>query len=395
MRAVSYAVGMPRTAAVMLVVLTTLSTAAATVAAESGAPAAPDDSFSEVERLLEQKDYEAALGASTRATQEHPRSGRASLQLGRTLFYLERDAEALVALNKSIELAPASSEAWFFRGLLFVYGEKPDLARADFEKAAQLNPKDPRYWLQLGRIDARAGRVEAATLALEKVVVLDPRSAVAWFTLGVLASTAGDHAKAAKLWDKALQCDPDHLDAHYNLGLHHQLRGDPKVSLSHYLAVLEKRPGDVEAAKKVVQVCYQLEDYEKAAFYRAKLLELIARSADPKIREMKEFCFDQFDAPGGRFFAYETLEKKGDLYYWFTFKLFGGDELLRSINLESSAVLREGGLKFILGKDEGSVHTSFGVAFKDMPPYPELKQLVLKANAGQLTPAATSQPSRP
>ncbi len=51
------------------------------------------------------------------------------------------------------------------------------------------------------------------------------------------------------------------------------------------------------------------------------------------------------------------------------------------------------GWGFILGETLGSTHHTFNVGYKDMPPYPELKQWVLKANNGQLDVAASSAPA--
>lgn len=49
------------------------------------------------------------------------------------------------------------------------------------------------------------------------------------------------------------------------------------------------------------------------------------------------------------------------------------------------------GLPFVLGQNEGPVHTTFGVGFKTLPPYPRLKKLVLDAHGGLLNPAASSR----
>lgn len=351
----------------------------------------PPEKYAEILKLLKERNLETALAAAIKATQENPTSGQAFFLLGRTQFYREQDAASQAAFNKAIELSPSFAEAWFFRGLTFVYSQQPGKAQSDFEKATQLNPQESKYWFELGKLHERGGRNDAATMSLEKAVSLDPKRAQAWFALGTLASDRADSAKAAEMWEKALQLDPKYVDAHWNLGVHHQLRGDPKVSLSHFLTVLELRPQDVEAAKKVVQAYYRLEDYDKAKAYRTKLLGLIAKSDDPKIRGMKEFCFDQFDASGGRFFAYETIEKKSGLFYWFTFKLVDLEgKVVKSINLETDDYMKEQGWAFILGQTVGSTHYTFDTSFKEMPSYPELKKLVITANSGQLTVAASS-----
>jgi tetratricopeptide (TPR) repeat protein len=361
-----------------------------TVSAEE-TKACPTEQYPEISMLLNEKNFEAALLKATKAIQENPKSGQAFFLLGRTQFYRGQDAAALEAFGKAIERSPSLAEAWFFRGLTFVYMRQPNKAQSDLEQAIRLSPQESRYWFELGKLHERAGMNDAATTALEKAVSLDPNRAQAWFALGTLASEKGGHAKACEMWEKALLTDPKYADAHWNLGIHHQLRGDPKASLSHFLSVLELRPQDVEAAKKVLQAYYRLEDYENAKASRARLLDLIARSGDPKIRGMKEFCFDQFDASGGRFFAYETMEKKGGLFHWFTFKLADSEgNVIKSINLETDDYMKDQGWAFILGQTVGSTHCTFDAAFRQMPSYPELKKLVLKANNGELRVAASS-----
>ncbi len=352
------------------------------------------DTFPKIEKLLKENKFEVALIAANKATQENPKSGMAFFLLGRTQFYREQDAAAQNAFDKSIELTPAFSEAWFFRGLTYVFGKQEDKARSDFEKAVQLNPQESKYWFELGKLNERAGEKDAAIAAFQKAVELDPSLASAWFSIGTLASEKGDTDKAAEMWDKSLKIDSNKVEAHWNLGIHHQLRGDPKISLSHFLAVLKHSPQDVEAVKKIIQAYYRLEDYENAQKYRAKFLNLIAKSKDPEIRGLNEFCFDQFESSGGRFFVYETIEKKGGLIYWFKFKLVDSEgKVIKSINLETSDYMKEQGFGFLLGQTVGSAHQTFGVGFKKLPHYPELKKLVIEANLGKLKVVASSAPS--
>jgi tetratricopeptide (TPR) repeat protein len=358
--------------------------------AGGAAAAAQSDTFPALEKLLKDEKFEAALVVADKATRDNPGSAQAYFLLGRTQFYREQDDAARAAFEKAIALKPAFAEAMFFHGLTFNYGAQPDRARADFEMAARVNPNEPKYWFELGKSHQRAGNSDAATLALKKAIELDPKRAPALFALGTLAYDRGERAQAVLMWEKVLEVDPLHVDAHWNLGLHHQLRGDPKISLAHYLAAFAQKPPDVDGLKKVLQAYYRLADFDNAAAYRLKLLDLIAKSDDPKIRAMKEFCFDQFDAPQGRFFVYESLNKDASLFYWFTFRLVNEEgNVIKTINLESSKFLVETGVPFLLGQDEGRVHSNFGLSFKNLPAYPDLKKLVLEAHAGKLRVAAS------
>lgn len=121
------------------------------------------------------------------------------------------------------------------------------------------------------------------------------------------------------------------------------------------------------------------------------MLDLIATSKDPATRAIHEFCFDQFDVANGRFFVYETVAKEGPLFYWYTFKLVGKNgAVIKSINLESNAMLKDMGTAFLLGQNDGPVHMTLDVEFKSMPEYFELKKLEIQANEGKLQIAASS-----
>jgi tetratricopeptide (TPR) repeat protein len=260
----------------------------------------------------------------------------------------------------------------------------------DFKTATELDPTKAKYWFELGKHYEREEKNDAAIPALEKAAALDPQMVSAWFTLGTLASYRNEHERALLMWEKTLALAPKHADAHYNLGQHHQLRGDAKVSLTHFLASLESKPDNIETTKKIVQAYYRLEDYEKAGIYRRKMFDLIARSPDPTIRSTKEVCVDQFSVPGGRFFVYETISKDAPFFNWFTFKLVNekGD-VVKRINLEMDKA-QDKPIMF-LGQNEGKVHTNFGIGFALLPAYPALKALVLQAHDGKLKAAATTR----
>ena len=66
-------------------------------------------------------------------------------------------------------------------------------------------------------------------------------------------------------------------------------------------------------------------------------------------------------------------------------------DILRTVNLESSAVIRELGVRYILGGDEDGVHSTYGPSWKELPDYGELKRLVVLAAQGKLREDASSR----
>lgn len=214
----------------------------------------------------------------------------------------------------------------------------------------------------------------------------------ALYNQGLAAARAGDHGRAAELWENAVAADPKNVDALYNLGQHHQLRGDAAAQLRFFLAAHQLAPRDVEILKKVVQSHYRLSQLDQAAPFKQQLVGIVKASPDPKVASMKEFCIDQFTVDAGTFFVYETIEPKGDLHYLLRFRLMAGNKMIRSINVESSAVLKERGLVAVLGQHQDGRHSTFRVGWKVLPPYPELKKIVLEAHAGKLPVGASLSP---
>lgn len=383
---------MKNTLRLLGLVLPLISVAGSCSAAADAAPAAQQQAqIAALDTLLRAQKYDEALPLATKATTDFPNSAMAFYLLGRTQFLRKQDEAARAAFDKAIELQPAFADALFYRGFTFAFGPNPEKGKADLEASTRIAPKQSKYWFELARVYLRTGEKANAAQALEKVVALDPRNATALSTLGALASERGDHPMAVSLWEKTLEIDPTNANAHFNLGSHHQLRGDAQRSLSHYLAFAGQKPRDPEALKKVIQAYYRLEDFDQAERYRLKLLDVIATSEDPKVRATKDFCFDQFDAPGGRFMVYETVNKDGPLVYWYMFKLVDPTgKVLKSINLESSKGIAELGMPFILGQNEGDRHITFAYGFEKLPSYSALKQLVLQANDGKLKASASS-----
>ncbi len=67
----------------------------------------------------------------------------------------------------------------------------------------------------------------------------------------------------------------------------------------------------------------------------------------------------------------------------YRFSVIDGDKVLGSVNLETSAVIREQGVPFILGADQGNRHVSLGRTWKQLPAYKVLRLIVIDAIAQQ------------
>jgi len=102
-------------------------------------------------------------------------------------------------------------------------------------------------------------------------------------------------------------------------------------------------------------------------------------SRDPNVASLKDYVCDQFEVCKRKVFAAETFDTSGDLAYVYRFDVYDGKQRLGSVNLETSAVIREMGTPYLLGMDKPGVHSELGLGWKTLPAYKDLKPLVVKA----------------
>ena len=93
---------------------------------------------------------------------------------GRALYYLDRDAEALVDLNKAIALTPEDSRALAYRGAAHLWLDRNGEALADLDKAIELDPDYQWAIARRGETYRQMGRYEQALADFDKGIELDP-----------------------------------------------------------------------------------------------------------------------------------------------------------------------------------------------------------------------------
>ena len=110
---------------------------------------------------------------------------------------------------------------------------------------------------------------------------------------------------------------------------------------------------------------------------------------NPDLRNKKMYTIEIYNIDENIVYARESFEKEGDLYYYYSFNIFDKNEnLLTTINLESSLIIRSMDTMYILGADiydDGKrIHKTYNIGFKELPEYEELKRLVKMAFENKL-----------
>jgi len=166
------------------------------------------DFFAEGAKALEEGKYEAAAQAFSKAIEADPQDYVAHFNLALADGYLNKDAEAIAELRKTLELKPHLYEAELNASLLFLRQKQPAEALPLLEDAAAQKTDlfQPRYYLAEAQF--QTGLWDQAEASYRQAAALDPKSGGA--EIGWAQSLARQEKldEAAPHFRKAAELDP-------------------------------------------------------------------------------------------------------------------------------------------------------------------------------------------
>lgn len=204
------------------------------------------------------------------------------------------------------EVTP-SKKGEIAKNIALIYIEKgeDDKAIAAMEAAKQENPDDLGLLQAEADMYYRMGDLEKYREIMEQVVEKSPENATVYYNLGVSSAELGDIEQAIEYYEKALELDPEMNNARINIAYVILSQEEPLVqqmnklgmspedtkkynelsekrlelyrqALPYLQKVIEADPNNVEAAKTMMNIYYQLNQTEKAEEMKAKIAEMEA-----------------------------------------------------------------------------------------------------------------------
>jgi tetratricopeptide (TPR) repeat protein len=169
------------------------------------------------------------------------------------LYKQGKDAEALVELQRALEVDSATNALTFEASLLQKRGDLAGAERAG-RAAVRLHPQDADGYIALGGALATAGRLDSAEVYYQVALDRDPYAIQAWKDLGNIAFTRGDMAKARYYYEGALKVRPTYTQAMFHLGFVDYREGKFAEARARWQEVLKLDPsftGVKEALERV------------------------------------------------------------------------------------------------------------------------------------------------
>jgi tetratricopeptide (TPR) repeat protein len=254
-----------------------------------------------------------------------------------------------------------------------------DKALGQLDALIASNPKDADAHYARGWVLSHSGKNEPAVVAYDRAFELDGKLADAAYNAGVVLGKLGNPKEAAVRFERALATNPKHVDAAYNAGQSYYDAKDFAKAAQRWEVAAKLQADDFSIWKKLVQAYVALDKAPQVKKARDKVFALWKTTKDPEIKKLKSYVYDQLDVGKYHVYVYEAFETGGDLAYVYQFKVTLSDKSLGSVNLETSAVIREQGVPYILGVDKGSDHATLGDhVWKKLPDYKTFKALATK-----------------
>jgi tetratricopeptide (TPR) repeat protein len=158
------------------------------------------------------KSWDPAIQFCWKWTKSNPENAQAQFYLGYTLGHAGRGADALVFLDRALQLDPGLDAAWNFKGgLLIDRGDFED-AKSALQAALRVR-KTPNPLMNLGIIAVRQARYREAESYYRQAAAQDPEDVGAWMNLGTALLYLSKNANAAEAYRHAFYLQPGNSSA--------------------------------------------------------------------------------------------------------------------------------------------------------------------------------------
>ena len=203
-----------------------------------------------------------------------PLHAQESYDAGERLFASGRYSQAILSLDRAIDLKPDLAAAYYLRAR--AAEEETGLALRDFTAFIRLRPSDPRGYLGRGQAYFNLKNFTAAIADSDRAVALDPKLGTAYNLRGMARRSAGNPKLALEDFTQAVTLEPN-ADNYYQRASTYQVLGEHRLALSDFNQVVEYLPDQAQGYFARSESRRALGDLPGAIADRRRGLELDAR----------------------------------------------------------------------------------------------------------------------
>lgn len=197
--------------------------------------------------------------------------------LAKTQYELNKPQDALVSIQKAVELSPGTALYYYQQGLIAVRNKNTDLAIASYAKAAELNKSYTEPRINLGIIYLESGFIDKALALLEEAYKINPKSLEANNNLGNAYGKKGLFEKSVFYYENALALAPRDATIRLNLARAYVQSGNNEKARDTYVELIKLNPNAWDAMYELGKLYITMDDKDNA---KKILTELLAKKPD-------------------------------------------------------------------------------------------------------------------
>ena len=143
-----------------------------------------------------------------------------------------------------------------------------------WQNAVEHSPNSPLAHRNLGAMYYLIEQFDQAKIEFKKALALNPYEAMVHNNLGLLYDREGKYKEAEAEYLMEIQINPNFDIVHYNLGLVYARQEKWKEAEAVWLRTIELNPRYRPAYKQLLAMYYNNKDYQNAAYYAGKVIEM-------------------------------------------------------------------------------------------------------------------------
>jgi tetratricopeptide (TPR) repeat protein len=185
-------------------------------------------------KALDEKRYDAAIESFTKAAADDPKDYTAYFNLALAYSLQSKDAEAVPAYKKTLELKPDLYQANLNLGITLLRMKQNAEAVSYLASAAAAKPNEYRPNYNLGAALLGAGEAEKSQQAFTAALAADPKSPDAELGLAHALARLNNASEAEAHYRKAASLNPAYRNDLLELGSLYEAQGQSKEAIGIY-----------------------------------------------------------------------------------------------------------------------------------------------------------------
>jgi tetratricopeptide (TPR) repeat protein len=206
---------------------------------------------------LEQRErrYKEALTTLEKARELDAQMPVIPFRMAVSYFFLDLDAQAVLACEDALRLDPRYAEAFLLLGTAKLQQQDFEAARLAFQNAVALKPEVALFHLLLGTALYKGRSFEESRKELDKALTLDPQEARAYFYRALVFSRQGERRKAIADLETVVALRPHYRKAYVELARLYRAEGQlDKATVALAKESVERKSEETESERMLQEL---------------------------------------------------------------------------------------------------------------------------------------------